>query len=233
MLAMDFSASAFSDSRTLRIIPAQLFSAHPFAAEVACFSAVSTYTRYPCLRAVANSATDAPPSQANTISFTLTAPSASFLARLALPFFCTVPLGTPAFEGGFALAPPSAGPYYMSDAFNGEYLILKRNPGYRGPARAQFDAIAFREGLAPEKAVARVKSGEWDGALLDDALIGPDSAVARQARRDSQLRYQVLSDRSIRGRAPPVYALLSSRLGCSASGGALDLAALCAREQDQ
>ena len=91
----------------------------------------------------------------------------------------------------------------------------------------------IREGLAPEKAVARVKSGEWDGALLDDALIGPDSAVARQARRGSQLRYEVLSDRSIRGPAPPVYALLSSRLGCSASGGALDLAALCAREQDQ
>jgi hypothetical protein len=29
-----------------------------------------------------------------------------------------------------------------------------------------------------------------------------------------------------------VYALLSSRLGCSAAGGALDLAALCAHEQD-
>jgi hypothetical protein len=130
------------------------------------------------------------------------------------------------------LAPPSAGPYYMADRFNGEYMILKRNPGYRGPAPGRFDAIAFREGLAPEKAVARVKSGEWDGALLDDALIGPDSAVARQARRSSLLRCEVLSDRSIRGPAPPVYALLSSRLGCSTSGGALDLAALCAREQD-
>ena len=169
--------------------------------------------------------------QRTTISFTLTAPSASFLTRLALPFFCTVPLGTPTFEGGLVLAPPSAGPYYMADAFNGEYLILKRNPGYRGPAPGRFDAIAFREGLAPEKAVARVKSGEWDGALLDDALIGPDSAVARQARRSSLLRYEVLSDRSIRGPAPPVYALLSSRLGCSTSGGALDLVALCAREE--
>jgi DNA-binding SARP family transcriptional activator len=170
--------------------------------------------------------------QANTISFSLTAPSASFLTRLAQPFFCTVPLGTPIFEGETELAPPSAGPYYMADRFNGEYMILKRNPGYRGPARARFDAIAFREGLTPEKAVARVKSGEWDGALLADALIGPDSAVARQARRGSLLRYEVLSDRSIRGPEPPVYALLSSRLGCSTSGGALDLAALCAREQN-
>ena len=72
----------------------------------------------------------------------------------------------------------------MADRFNGEYMILKRNPNYRGPARARLDAIAFREGLAPENAVARVKSGEWDGALLADALLGPDSTVARQARRD-------------------------------------------------
>ena len=119
----------------------------------------------------------------------------------------------------------------MADHFNSEYMILKRNPGYRGPAPGRFDAIAFREGLSPEKAVARVKSGEWDGALLADALIGPESAVAREARSSSLLRYEVLSDRSIGGEAPPVYALLSSRLGCSTSGGALDLAALCAREQ--
>jgi len=109
-----------------------------------------------------------------TISFTLTAPSRSFLARLSQPFFCTLPADTLALEGGFPeVATPSAGPYYMSDRFNGEYMILKRNPNYAGPAPARFDAIAFREGLAPEKAVARVKSGEWDGALLDDSLLGP------------------------------------------------------------
>ena len=44
--------------------------------------------------------------QGVTISFTLTAPSASFLTRLAQPFFCTVPLGTPTFEGGLALSHP-------------------------------------------------------------------------------------------------------------------------------
>src|ERR1017187_6290161 len=67
---MDFSVSALSDSRTFKIIPAQLFSAHLFAAEVAWFSGVSTYTRYPCLRAVASSPGDAPRSQTRTISFT-------------------------------------------------------------------------------------------------------------------------------------------------------------------
>ena len=83
-----------------------------------------------------------------TITFTLTAPSASFLTGLAQPFFCTVPVGTPIFEGNVEVPPPSAGPYYMADRFNGEYMILKRNPNYRGPARGRLDAIAFREGLA-------------------------------------------------------------------------------------
>ena len=74
----------------------------------------------------------------DTITFTLAKPSASFLERLALPFFCIVPVTTPLVEGGLTLnAPPSAGPYYMSDGFNGEYAILKRNPNYSGPRRAR------------------------------------------------------------------------------------------------
>src|SRR5580700_4251913 len=66
---MDFSVSALSVSRTFKIIPAQLFSAQRFAAEVAWFSGVSTYTRYPCLRAIAHSAVGSPRPQARTISF--------------------------------------------------------------------------------------------------------------------------------------------------------------------
>jgi ABC-type transport system substrate-binding protein len=163
----------------------------------------------------------------DTISFTLTAPSTSFLSRLSLPFFCTVPPDTPSIPLGDR-APPSAGPYYMADRFNGEYMILKRNPNYTGPTPGRVDAIAFREGLAPERVVARVKSGEWDGALLDDPLLGPDSAVARQARHSPSLRYAVLSNRSAGAAAPPVFALLSSRLGCIRDHG-LDLAALCLR----
>jgi DNA-binding SARP family transcriptional activator/streptogramin lyase len=166
-----------------------------------------------------------------SISFTLVAPSPSFGSRLALPFFCTVPIGTPAYPGGIQeVPPPSAGPFYMADRFNGEYMILKRNPYYAGPARAHLDAVGFREGLAPERAVAKVKSGDWDGLLLDDTLVGPDSAVARQARHGSRFRYQVLSDLGISGDPPPrVYALLSTRLGCVETHGTLDLAALCLR----
>jgi DNA-binding SARP family transcriptional activator len=164
----------------------------------------------------------------HTISFTLTEPNSYFLSRLSLPFFCTVPPETPTLEGGVpGVAPPSAAPYYMSERFNGEYMILKRNPNYQGPTPARLDAIAFREGLAPEKAVARVKSGDWDGALLDDTLLGPDSAAARQARRGGTLRYKYLADVTNPDPNPSVYALLSSRLGCDRSADGFDLAALC------
>jgi streptogramin lyase len=166
-----------------------------------------------------------------TISFTLTAPSRSFLVRLSRPFFCVVPPDTPAFQGGIpSVAPPSAGLYYMTERFNGEYMILERNPNYDGPKPGRLDAIAFREGLAPEKAVGRVESGQWDGALLDDTLLGPDSAAARQARRGGTLRYKYLSDVTNPDIGPPVYALLSSRLGCDRSNAGLDLAALCLRD---
>ena len=70
----------------------------------------------------------------NQIALTLIAPSPDFLERLSLPFFCPVPLDTPIVHAGLPdLAPPSAGPYTMDQRFNGEYMILTRNPNYQGP----------------------------------------------------------------------------------------------------
>lgn len=169
-----------------------------------------------------------------TISFTLVRRSADFLERLSLPFFCTVPTDTPLLEGGLVnIAPPSAGPYYHTDGFNGEYQILKRNPNYTGPLAAKLDAIAFREGISSEKAVARVRSGEWDGAILVDDLLAPGGAVARQAMSDRRLRIEVLPVRGVAtaGEEGALYALLSSRLGCDTIKGALDLASLCIRDE--
>ena len=120
------------------------------------------------------------------LSITLQGPSGSFLARLALPFFCPVPDGTP-FVGGAAdreLAGsdgtvPSAGPYYIADHLNGEYLILKRNPNYTGPRPHAFDAIAFRMGVDPGKAVRLVEDGRWDGITsVDDPILSLGGALA-------------------------------------------------------
>ena len=49
----------------------------------------------------------------DALSFTLTAPAADFLARISLPFFSAVPLGTPALPHGVDRPIPSAGPYYV------------------------------------------------------------------------------------------------------------------------
>jgi DNA-binding SARP family transcriptional activator/streptogramin lyase len=164
------------------------------------------------------------------ISFTLARPSDDFPERVSLPFFCTVPIETTVPQGGVITAPPSAGPYYMSYWFNGEYTILKRNPNYVGPRPARLDAIAFREGISSEHAVARVRSGEWDGAILFEDLLAPGGVVAREARASGG-RYRT-EELPVRGPAYPgeegsIHGLFSSRLGCDRFAGVFDLTTLC------
>jgi hypothetical protein len=171
-----------------------------------------------------------------TISFRLARPSKTFLKRLALPFFCTVPADTPTVHGGLTKPAPSAGPYYMSDALNGEYEIVKRNPNYTGPRPARLDAIAFREGISPEHAVARVRSGVWDAALLPDDLLAPGGDVAREAKSDPRVRTEELPAQNLgiaftRANGFVLHALLSSLLGCDNVPGAIDLVSLCLRER--
>jgi ABC-type oligopeptide transport system substrate-binding subunit len=138
----------------------------------------------------------------DTISFTLRAPSPDFLERISLPFFSPVPPGTPVVTGGVsaeaALASP--GPYYIADRVNGEWAILRRNPNYRGPRTGVLDALALREGLDPEQAVSRVQRGEFDGVLLDDALLEPGGAVARRFAGEQSpgaVTYRAFSTRTV------------------------------------
>jgi DNA-binding SARP family transcriptional activator len=139
----------------------------------------------------------------DTISFTLRTPSPNFLERISLSFFSPVPPGTPAIAGGVsaeaALASP--GPYYIADRVNGEWAILRRNPSYRGPRPGALDALALREGLDPEQAVSRVQRGEFDGVLLDDALLQPGGAVARRyagEQSPGSVTYRALPTRTVR-----------------------------------
>jgi ABC-type oligopeptide transport system substrate-binding subunit len=105
------------------------------------------------------------------LSITLTRPSPDFLERLALPFFCPVPLGTPTVPGGANrgrdpdYGMPSAGPYYVADWNNDKYVILKRNPNYHGPRPHRLDAIALREGVDAALAVDRIRHHGWDGIV--------------------------------------------------------------------
>jgi len=126
----------------------------------------------------------------DALTITLVKPSADFLQRLAMPFFCPVPIGTPAGQedAGAAVTTasgkvtiPSAGPYYIADGNTGEYLILKRNSNYAGARPHPLDAIALREGIDPGQAVQRVESGSWDGVMnLYDPLLDPTGGISHQ-----------------------------------------------------
>jgi ABC-type transport system substrate-binding protein/class 3 adenylate cyclase/tRNA A-37 threonylcarbamoyl transferase component Bud32/streptogramin lyase len=93
------------------------------------------------------------------ISFTLTAPSSTFPARLANACFTSVPPGTPALSDGVAQPIASAGPYYIDSHIAGEQLILRPNPNYSGPRQRRLDAIVFRNGFDPSKAASLVAAG--------------------------------------------------------------------------
>jgi class 3 adenylate cyclase/ABC-type transport system substrate-binding protein/tRNA A-37 threonylcarbamoyl transferase component Bud32 len=109
------------------------------------------------------------------LSITIERPSADFLQRLALPYFCPVPDGTPVIEGGLGSVPiPSAGPYYISDNEPFELMILKQNPNYDFGRPSAYDAIALRFGLdiaaffenrAAVSSNASCSLGNWDGVV--------------------------------------------------------------------
>jgi DNA-binding SARP family transcriptional activator/ABC-type transport system substrate-binding protein len=138
-----------------------------------------------------------------TLSITLTKPSPDFLERLALPYFCPVPTGTPFVAG----APHgvlnsgeeyivSAGPYYVADYNNDEYVILKRNPNYHGPRPQALDAIAIREDVDASGALDGVQNQGWDGiSSLSDPVLSPGGAVDQRwgpessAAADGDQRY--------------------------------------------
>jgi DNA-binding SARP family transcriptional activator/ABC-type oligopeptide transport system substrate-binding subunit len=124
----------------------------------------------------------------NTLSITLTRPSPDFLERLALPFFCPVPVGTPFVAGAPHREVPggdgsivSAGPYYVAYYGGDGYVILKRNPNYHGPRPHALDAVAIREDADGSAALDRVQSHGWDGITsLADPELDPGGPLARQ-----------------------------------------------------
>src|SRR5262249_27018273 len=88
----------------------------------------------------------------NALAITLTRPAPDLPARLALPYFCAVPVSTPVVVNGVPIPIPSAGPYYVAAYLPGQAAVLKRNPNYRGPRPHYFDAIVYRFGVSPSSA---------------------------------------------------------------------------------
>jgi DNA-binding SARP family transcriptional activator/ABC-type transport system substrate-binding protein len=124
----------------------------------------------------------------DTLSVTLTRPSPDFLERLALPFFCPVPVGTPFVAGAPHRAVPggdgsivSAGPYYVAYYGGDGYVILKRNPNYHGPRPHALDFIVIREDADASAALDGVQNLGWDGITsMSDPELDPGGPLARQ-----------------------------------------------------
>jgi ABC-type transport system substrate-binding protein/class 3 adenylate cyclase len=116
------------------------------------------------------------------LTITLEAPAPDFLARLALPFTCPVPAGTPALRSGLNPDPPigGAGPYYLAQTIRKRLVVLKKNPNYHGPRGQPFDAIAIQMNMAAATAIGRVQDGTLDAAMLDggDPISYPASTIA-------------------------------------------------------
>jgi ABC-type oligopeptide transport system substrate-binding subunit len=144
------------------------------------------------------------------LSITLTQPSPDFLQRLALPYFCPVPPGTPFRAGGAVMGRnaltgvgyiPSAGPYYIAAYNNDKYVILKRNPNYHGQRPHALDAIALREGVDAGVAVQRIQNQGWDGIVSSghdgsvaiDPLLIPGGSLASRYGGSASQRYVAAS----------------------------------------
>ncbi len=154
-----------------------------------------------------------------TLEITLTRPSPDFLKRLSLPYFAPLPADVPDLAGGASdHPPPSAGPYYAAETVNGEYLLLKRNPYYRGPRPHELDAIVLREGVDAGRALERVRDGTWEGVTLADPLLAP--AAANTPAVLPETRFVAFNARrgafaSARRRRAAAYALSRSALAAA------------------
>jgi len=126
----------------------------------------------------------------NTLTITLTQPDGALLSKLAMPFFCAVPVDTPLAEAD-TVPIPSAGPYYISGVTtNGSNITgfkLLKNAYYTGSRPAGLDEIdvAINQDLGSSYAAAQGSSPTVDYtrvAIPDQAgansSFGPGSPAA-------------------------------------------------------
>jgi Bacterial extracellular solute-binding proteins, family 5 Middle len=152
----------------------------------------------------------------NTLTITLVQPAGDFLARLAMPFACPLPLDVGIAPGGISAPVPSAGPYYVAEWTPRQRIRLERNPGHPGPAPF-FDTIDVLIGLPLETIRLNVQSGAADYGPVPPAAhaelaanFGPGSPAAQAGRQQwfaspsATIRYLALNhDRPLFGTAPP------------------------------
>ena len=130
-------------------------------------------------------------SEGNTVTFKLTDPPASFLARLTMPFSCAVPSGTPIspIEDGSLLG---TGPYMVESYTPQREIVLVRNPDYPADVlgeRGALDKITIDTTIDPTQAALVIRSGEI--ATFMDLIPAGDGG---QALADPTMAGRVFAD---------------------------------------
>ncbi len=97
------------------------------------------------------------------VIFNLTKAAPDFLARTAMPFFCAVPTNL-AHDPNGVLAPPSAGPYYISDRQTNKSITIKKNPYYKGKRPHNVTQINYNVGNSLDASYLRAQQGSTDYA---------------------------------------------------------------------
>jgi ABC-type transport system substrate-binding protein len=108
-----------------------------------------------------------------------------FPERIALSYFCPVPIGTPTVVNGLPDPIPSAGPYYLSGNLGGVVAVLRRNPNYRGSRPHRLAAIVYREQPHTSQAVAGIEAGHADYVAEPAPALTQLAAVVRRFSRPS------------------------------------------------
>ena len=119
----------------------------------------------------------------NTLAITLVRRAPDFPERIALSYFCPVPIGTPTVVNGLQDPVPSAGPYYLSGNIGGAVAVLRRNPNYRGSRPHRLAAIVYREQPRTGQAVAGIEAGHADYVAEPDPALAQPAAVAHRFSR--------------------------------------------------
>jgi ABC-type transport system substrate-binding protein/streptogramin lyase len=116
----------------------------------------------------------------NTLTITLVRRAPDFPERIALSYFCPVPVGTPIVANGLQDPIPSAGPYYLSGNLGGVVAVLRRNPNYHGSRPRRLAAVVYREQPQTGQAIAEIEAGKADYVAEPDPALAPGTAVARR-----------------------------------------------------
>ena len=109
----------------------------------------------------------------NTLTIRLTKVAPDFVARIAMPFFCAVPLGHRRRRRRARC--PGAGPYYVASRTPNRLVVVKRNPNYHGPRPHHYDLISVTANANGNQSLLQRRSGEADydlGPLPPESVSG-------------------------------------------------------------